>query len=181
MGEVVEIRATKGLASGLPGTTGAWPDAAFEKNPARESNLRLACRFLSSGPWQGKHFSFRIGWTPRTKPTGAGFCAAPGFLSRGDAYEIPTRRIDKIPAIPTNKSIHRDDLTFIIDAPMIMDFTSLGASTPSSCYNISRESPAESLCTMDRPAMFRFILECGRSIPLSVADLPMSGSETARA
>jgi len=50
IGEVVDVRITIGLASGLPGTTGACPEAALEKNPARVSKRKFARRFFSSGP-----------------------------------------------------------------------------------------------------------------------------------
>ena len=63
------------LASGLPGTIAVSPDSAGFTACSRMSSRSLLSRFFSSGPWQAKHLSERIGRTSRLKLTVA-FCSA---------------------------------------------------------------------------------------------------------
>ena len=59
------------LSSGLPGTTEGSPDLPPFSAPSLVSSRSLALRAPSSGPWQEKQFSERIGRIWRLKSTGA--------------------------------------------------------------------------------------------------------------
>ena len=71
-GSWLSIRAISSLSSGLPGTIARSPLSSSAKAPSWVSSRRPALRALSSGPWQAKQWSERIGRTSRAKPTGRG-------------------------------------------------------------------------------------------------------------
>src|SRR5262245_35143424 len=61
------MRVSSSLSSGLPGTMARPPLRNSPKAPARVSRRSLALRCASSGPWQLKQVSDRIGRTSRVK------------------------------------------------------------------------------------------------------------------
>ena len=56
---------TSSLSSGLPGTMARPPSLSFANAPSLVSSRKPAFRALSSGPWQAKQWSDRIGRTSR--------------------------------------------------------------------------------------------------------------------
>ena len=60
------MRATSSLSSGLPGTTARYA-VAIGLRVLLDVEAQLGRRCFSSGPWQAKHLSDRIGRTSRLK------------------------------------------------------------------------------------------------------------------
>ena len=84
----VSIRNASELSSTFPGTTAASPDSSLARTPSWTSSRSFAFRCLSSGPWQAKQLSERIGLTSRAKFTGRGLAGA-GFGAASGAASPP--------------------------------------------------------------------------------------------
>ena len=105
-GSWLSIRAISSLSSGLPGTIARAPLSVSAKAPSWVSSRSPALRALSSGPWQAKQLSERIGRTSRAKPTGF------GLGSPGEPFESPASpRAAHAHAPPRIKHDHRDSST----------------------------------------------------------------------
>ena len=86
-GSSFSIRSMRSLSSGLPGTIATPPPLSLLKAPSFVSSRSPALRFRSSGPWQAKQLSERIGRTSRAKFTAgdlASFVRSPGESARAE-------------------------------------------------------------------------------------------------
>ena len=71
-GSLEVMRRTSWLCPGLPGTTACPPDVKAAKAPSSVSRRRSPSRAASSGPWQAKQRSERMGLTWKLKSTVSG-------------------------------------------------------------------------------------------------------------
>ena len=110
-GSWLSIRAISSLSPGLPGTIARPPLSSSANAPSWVSSRSPALRALSSGPWQAKQWSERIGRTSRAKPTGFGL-ASPGRALRirrrtrarpthRPGPGTPSRFADVMPSLPS--------------------------------------------------------------------------------
>ena len=121
-GSSLSIRTISSLSSGLPGTIARPPLSSLANAPSFVSSRRPALRVLSSGPWQAKQLSERIGRTSRAKLTGRGLASPAEFAASPSAWTEallatiestkPIRRQDVMPSPicrrrPVRPSAHR--------------------------------------------------------------------------
>ncbi len=101
-GSSLSIRRISSLSSGLPGTIASAIALQLGKRPFLGVEPQPAFRRLSSGPWQAKQLSERIGRTSRAKLTGRGLALPVDATLSPWPCAVPA-----VPRINTNNPIRK--------------------------------------------------------------------------